>query len=139
MMDVIYTPKEMNLLVEAAEHFRENGSSYSGSYFELVNQATFVPSCIHFLEAYHRASDTDLPERPTQQPGWVRIRKVGAGFHLQADDALADLTCVALMELRHNVTDQERIALITSIIEKSWPKDSSPEQARLGLQGRHPG
>jgi hypothetical protein len=134
MMDVIYTPQEMDFPVEAAEHFREKGRLYTGSYFELIDRTTFVPCCIGFLEAYRRALDTDLPEPPTQEPGWVRIRKVGAGFRLQADEAHVDLTCVAVREFRHDTTEQERLTLITTVIAKSWPKDSNSDEAQLDPQ-----
>ena len=129
-MDVIYTREEMAFLVEAAEHFRDNAYLYRGSYFEAINPATFVPVCTRLLEAYARASEVELPERPTQEAGWVRIRKLGDAFHVQADDALSDLTNVAIMEFRHHA-DPQRAALITAIIAKSCPKDDGLEGARL--------
>jgi hypothetical protein len=132
MIDVIYTAKEMDFLVEAAEHFRENAHLYFGSYFEVIDRAAIVPACVRFLESYHRISDTDPPERPTQEPCWVRIRRVGDDFHVQADDAVSNLTCIAVMELRHQAEDQKRKDMITAIIAKSWPHRPEPDDPLLG-------
>jgi hypothetical protein len=117
MMDVTYTREEMDLLVEAATHFHKYGHHYSGSYFETVDTAAFVAVCARFLEAYGQASDAE-PQRPTQEHGWVRIRRAGAGFHLQADNALLDLTDAGLSSMRYDVTDPKRKAFITSVIDK---------------------
>jgi hypothetical protein len=137
MMDVTYTQEEMNLLTEAAEHFHKNGHLYSGSYFTTVNIPAFVSVCGRFLDALKNASDAE-PERPTQEHGWVRIRKVGDGFHLQADDALLDLTDAGLRSLGYDTTDMERKALITVVIAKSWPESIRQAAAQLGLQDTQP-
>lgn len=136
-MDVTYTQEEMNLLTEAAEHFHKNGHLYSGSYFTTVNIPAFVSVCGRFLEARRNASDAE-PERPTQEHGWVRIRKVGDDFHLQADDALLDLTDAGLSSFRYDTADLGRKALITAMIDKSWPEAIRQEAAQLGLQDRQP-
>ena len=133
MMDATYTQEEMNLLTEAAEHFHQYGHLYSGSYFTTVNIPAFVRVCGRFLEALKNASDAE-PERPTQEHGWVRIRKVGDDFHLQADNALLDLTDSGLMSLRYDTADMRRKALITAVIDKSWPESIRQEAALLGLQ-----
>jgi hypothetical protein len=137
MIDVIYTPEEMDFLVRVAEPFRVNGHLYVGNYFELIDRPNFAALCARFLDAYRRADEVEA-ERPPQERGWIRIRKRGDAFHVQADNALPDLTCAAIMEFRHDPSEKERIPLITTIIQKSWPKEWTTEETLPGLQDQHP-
>jgi hypothetical protein len=109
MIDVVYTPEEMALLLEAAEHFHRHGRDYSGSYFEGVDTAVLVETCGDLLEAWRLATAPAKPSwlriaatlaRLRKRPA-VRVDRVECGYHVLAEDRLLDLTFSGLSELRH--------------------------------------
>ena len=109
MIDVVYTPEEMALLLEAAEHFHRHGRDYSGSYFEGVDTAVLVETCGDLLEAWRLATAPAKPSwlriaatlaRLRKRPA-VRVDRVEYGYHVLAEDRLVDLTFSGLSELRH--------------------------------------
>ena len=150
MIDANYTPEEMALLVEAAEHFHRYGHDYSGSYFTLVDTERLVATCGRLLDAYRNAEDGKEEAAP------IHLRRLEGGFHLQADDAFVDLTDAGLREFLHQAryrtvpysedgaseirykcvarddVDYKRVALITAVIAKSWPVEILRELAERG-------